>query len=199
MNVVNLTTLIWGNLRRFLGLLVKKTPVSGGFAPSCLREDPAHSKYTRLVTADTPGLAKEMSFLQLGRDLEAQRTKSHTQLLSPEDVPEPRELQTRPYRLYGQIGTEDDSMFPFLYPGSLVEIDSDETEIQQSGWKSDAGRPIYFFKFGDHCACSWCELQDGTLTMIPARGSQMRYHYPEDVLILGKVINCTVTLAPTVE
>jgi hypothetical protein len=140
-----------------------------------------------------------MSLLKLGHDLEIQRGKVDTQLLSPEDVPECGELQTRPYRLYGQIGTEDDSMFPFLSPGSLVEIDSNEIEIQQSGWKSDCGRPIYFLKIGDQHSCSWCALENGALTLLPHRGLPTRCRYPEDVLVLGKVINCVLTLAPTME
>ena len=101
--------------------------------------------------------------------------------------------------LYGLIGTQDLSMNPLLPPGSLVQIDNRDTKIQTSGWKTDLERPIYFLQLREGYACGWCEITDGTLSIIPYSATQRpikQFQYPGEIDVIGRVTIVVVALVP---
>ena len=68
---------------------------------------------------------------------------------------------------YGFIGLKDFTLYPLLRPGSFVQVDQTVRKIQPRRWRTEYDRPIYFVELRDGYACSWCELQEGRLLMIP--------------------------------
>jgi transcriptional regulator with XRE-family HTH domain len=101
--------------------------------------------------------------------------------------------------LFAYIGREDHTMYPWVRPGSLVQIDSRQRTIQAGGWQTEIERPIYFVELRDSCVCSWCDLDGNQLFLIPTSqsGQQIRrVRYPTDAEIVGRV---TVIVMPMVE
>jgi hypothetical protein len=99
----------------------------------------------------------------------------------------------------GYIGLEDRTMYPWVRPGSLVQIDSRQKAIKAGGWHHESERPIYFVELRDNCACSWCDLDGNQLFLIPSSqsGQQIRrVRYPMDAEIVGRV---TAIVMPMVE
>src|SRR5882762_1955152 len=74
--------------------------------------------------------------------------------------------------LYGYIGLEDYTMYPFLRPGSFVEIDARQKKIKSGTWQDEYDRPIYFVELRDSYVCSWCELDAGHLILVPCPHSR---------------------------
>lgn len=71
------------------------------------------------------------------------------------------------HSLYGFIGLEDMTLYPLLRPGSFVQIDQNIKKIHPLKWRTEYDRPIYFVELRDGYACSWCELHDSQLILIP--------------------------------
>src|SRR5580704_17792831 len=69
--------------------------------------------------------------------------------------------------LFAYIGREDHTMYPWVRPGSLVQIDSRQRAIQAGGWQTEIERPIYFVELRDSCVYSWCDLDGNLLFLIP--------------------------------
>src|SRR5262249_25573144 len=46
--------------------------------------------------------------------------------------------------VFGYIGLEDHTLYPWVRPGSLVQIDSRQRAIKTGVWQSESERPIYF-------------------------------------------------------
>ena len=91
--------------------------------------------------------------------------------------------------IFGYVGTEDHTLYPIIRPGSFVQIDVRQRKITRN-WKDEHDRPIYFFELRDGFACSWCELHDRRLILLPTPQSGARarnIRYPDDVDILGRV------------
>jgi hypothetical protein len=90
-------------------------------------------------------------------------------------------------------------MYPFLRPGSFVEIDSRQKKIKTIGsWQSEFDRPIYFVELRDSYVCSWCELDSGHLMLVPcpqSRGQIRQVRYPADADIVGRVTAVTMRIA----
>lgn len=94
------------------------------------------------------------------------------------------------HNLYGYIGLQDFTLYPLLRPGSFVQIDQSVQRVQSLRWRTEYDRPIYFVELRDGYACSWCELQDGYLTLLPHPLSPCgvrRLNYGVDVEIIGQV------------
>ncbi len=94
------------------------------------------------------------------------------------------------HTLYGYIGLEDFTLHPLLRPGSFVQVDQRVRRIQPQRWRTEFDRPIYFVELRDGYACSWCELQDGRLLLLPHPLSPCRVRsvdYPKDAEIIGQV------------
>jgi transcriptional regulator with XRE-family HTH domain len=100
--------------------------------------------------------------------------------------------------LYGYIGLQDTTLYPLLRPGSFVQIDSRVRKIQPLRWRTELDRPIYFVELRDSYVCSWCEMQDGHLLLLPhplsPRGVR-RVVYGTDAEIVGQV--CAVAMRLT--
>jgi transcriptional regulator with XRE-family HTH domain len=92
--------------------------------------------------------------------------------------------------LYGYIGTQDNTLSPIIRAGSFVQIDPREKRILDIGWRDAHDRPIYFFELRNSYVCSWCELHDNDLILVPSResGCHARHvRYPNDVTVVGRV------------
>lgn len=99
--------------------------------------------------------------------------------------------------LYGYIGTEDYTLYPLIRPGSFVLIDDQDTKIQTSRWETEFDRPIYFLHLQDSCACGWCELDKGTLAIIPysvSRCPVRMFKYPGEADVVGRVTGLAMPL-----
>jgi len=100
--------------------------------------------------------------------------------------------------LYGYIGLHDKTLYPLLRPGSFVQIDPRVRKIQPLRWRTEFDRPIYFVELRDGYACSWCELQEGHLLLLPhplSACSVRRVSYGTDAEIVGQV--CAVAMRLT--
>jgi len=94
------------------------------------------------------------------------------------------------HSLYGYIGLQDFTLYPLLRPGSFVQIDQRVQKIQPLRWRTEYDRPVYFVELRDGYACSWCELQDGCLMLLPhplSPCSVRRLNYGVDAEIIGQV------------
>lgn len=100
-------------------------------------------------------------------------------------------------RLYGYVGLKDVTLYPLLRPGSFVLIDPRYTRVQTGNWRSEFERPIYFVELRDGYACSWCELQDRYLLLIPHPLSPCgvrRFVYGTEAEIIGMVSGIAMPL-----
>lgn len=102
------------------------------------------------------------------------------------------------HSLYGYIGLKDFTMYPFLRPGSFVEIDGRQKKIKAGTWQDEFDRPIYFVELRDCYVCSWCELDAGHLILVPCPHSRRQIRqvrYPGDADIVGRVTAVTMRIA----
>jgi len=106
------------------------------------------------------------------------------------------------HNLYGYIGLNDFTLFPLLRPGSFVQIDQRVRKVQHLRWRTEFDRPIYFVELRDGYACSWCELQDGHLLLLPhplSPCSVRRLDYAKDAEIIGQVTAVAMKLVDAPE
>lgn len=98
---------------------------------------------------------------------------------------------------YGYIGLEDLMLYPLLRPGSFVQIDPRVRKIQPQRWRTEFDRPIYFVELREGYACSWCDLQDGHLLLLPhplSPCSVRRFSYGTEAEIVGQVTGVAMRL-----
>jgi transcriptional regulator with XRE-family HTH domain len=96
--------------------------------------------------------------------------------------------------LYGYVGMDDHTLYPFVRPGAFVRIDPRQKKIPTVHWHSDHDRPIYFVELREHYVCTWCEMLDGRLILIPSQQSKQRaqqLRYPAEATIVGRVTGIT--------
>jgi transcriptional regulator with XRE-family HTH domain len=101
---------------------------------------------------------------------------------------------------YALIGSGDDSMRELIPPGSLVEVDTQQTSPESSGWRALRERPIYLVWHADGYTCCWCQLERGELTLVPHPSSQQpvrRYKTPRDATVVGRVVAAWMPFAET--
>lgn len=94
------------------------------------------------------------------------------------------------HNLYGYIGLTDNTLYPLLRPGSFVLIDPRIRKIRSLQWRTEFDRPIYFIELRDGYACSWCDLQEGRLLLVPHPLSSCRIrslNYGSEAEIIGQV------------
>jgi hypothetical protein len=98
---------------------------------------------------------------------------------------------------YGVIGSDDFRMFPLLRPGTLVQIDENQREIQTAGWMNEFDRPIYFFELREGYACCWCSLANEHLILQPHSQSPCEpiVLKLQDADVVGRVIGVAMQLA----
>ena len=100
--------------------------------------------------------------------------------------------------LYGYIGMDDYTLYPFVRPGTFVQIDSRKKRIPPAEWHSDHERPIFFVELRDRYTCIWCERHGSKLILIPSPESgahAQQVHYPGDATIVGRVTVITMRIA----
>lgn len=98
----------------------------------------------------------------------------------------------RPERFrYVLVGSNDDFMADVIAPGSLVEVDELETQVQSGRWHSLRERPLYVVRHQGSMTCGWCQLQDDELTLVPhplSRRGSMHFKTPESAQVLGRIV-----------
>jgi transcriptional regulator with XRE-family HTH domain len=97
--------------------------------------------------------------------------------------------------VYGFVGMADNRMFPIIRPGSIVQIDQNQSKVLPRGWKNEDDRPIFFVELRGGFLCSWCELSDGYLSAVPHPKSKcevLRFSYPREAEIVGRVVGVTM-------
>ena len=104
---------------------------------------------------------------------------------------------------YGFIGFKDFMMYPFLRPGTFVQIDGRSTKVQKGVWRTQFDRPIYFVELrDDEYACSWCELDGRELRLIPHPCSPCATRFlpfPDEAEIVGRVTGIAMQLSSPVQ
>lgn len=101
------------------------------------------------------------------------------------------------HSLYGYIGLQDFTLYPLLRPGSFVQIDQRVRKIRPLRWRTEFDRPIYFVELRDGYACSWCELQEEHLLLLPhplSPCSVRRLNYGKEAEIIGQVTSVAMRL-----
>ena len=91
---------------------------------------------------------------------------------------------------YRTIGLHDFTLYPLLRPGSFVQIDSRVRRVQPLRWRTEFDRPIYFIELRDGYACSWCDLLDDQLLLLPhplSPVSARKFRFGIDAEIVGQV------------
>ena len=81
-------------------------------------------------------------------------------------------------------------MWRAVRPGSFVEIDARQRNVEHFRWSNEFDRPIYFVELRESYACSWCELREGHLLLVPHPQSRKRVRemrFPNDAEIVGRV------------
>jgi transcriptional regulator with XRE-family HTH domain len=99
--------------------------------------------------------------------------------------------------VYGFVGMSDRTMYPIIRPGSIVQIDQNQRKVVQTPWEDEHDRPIYFVELRGEYICSWCEVRDGYLSVVPHPKSKCqvrRFTYPREADIVGRVIGVTMRL-----
>lgn len=92
--------------------------------------------------------------------------------------------------VYGVIGSSDFTMYPLLRPGSIVQIDENQTKPSQVKWKDEHDRPIYFIELRGEFICSWCEIREGVLLAVPypsPKSEIRRFVHPREAEVVGRV------------
>lgn len=100
--------------------------------------------------------------------------------------------------LYGYIGMEDFTLNPLVRPGSFVEIDAKQQKIEWREWPSVFDRPIYFVELRGGYACSWCELKEKQLLLIPfpqSRSQVRQLRIPFEAEVVGRVTAVSMRIA----
>jgi hypothetical protein len=99
--------------------------------------------------------------------------------------------------LYGYIGMDDYTLHPFIRPGSFVQIDPRQKRILPVNWRTDFDRPVFFVELRERYVCSWCEMHNGQLILIPSqqsRGRAKHLRYPAEATIIGRVTAVTMNI-----
>jgi transcriptional regulator with XRE-family HTH domain len=115
------------------------------------------------------------------------------------DVPVPLLRLLSPQKtMYGLVGLDDYTLYPLIRPGSLVQIDTNQTKVLDGSWPSEHDRPVYFVELRGDFACGWCELKRGILSIVPhpQSGREIRrFEFERQADILGRVTGVAMRIA----
>jgi hypothetical protein len=129
--------------------------------------------------------------------LRAERTNLVPKMLEAwDEVPLALQLLDGSNPLYGYIGIDDYTLHPVIRPGAFVRIDPRQKKIPSVNWHSD-DRPIFFIELRERYVCTWCEMHDGRLILIPTQQSKRRsqqVRYPAEATIIGRVTGVSMDL-----
>ena len=137
------------------------------------------------------------SAAELREKLRAERTNLVPKMLEAwDEVPLALQLMDGSNPLYGYIGMDDYTLHPVIRPGAFVRIDPRQKKIPSVNWHSD-DRPIFFIELRERYVCTWCEMHDGRLILIPTQQSKRRsqqVRYPAEATIIGRVTGVSMDL-----
>ena len=83
-----------------------------------------------------------------------------------------------------------------LRTGAFVRIDPRQKKIPSVNWHSD-DRPIFFIELRERYVCTWCEMHDGRLILIPTQQSKrwsQQVRYPAEATIIGRLTGVSMDL-----
>ena len=146
-------------------------------------ESVANPHLTQLLSQDT--VADIHLECSTATSLVSTSTTPHANLLTPATGNGQQNIA------YGYLGSVDQTMYPLIRPGSLLQIDTAQNKLQAAAWHNEFDRPIYFVELRESYACGWCELQANQLLIIPHNSSPAivrRFTYPREAEIVGRVI-----------
>lgn len=66
-----------------------------------------------------------------------------------------------------------------------------------TSFSSEGDRPIFFIELRDRYVCTWCEMHDGRLILIPTQQSKRKAQhsrYPAEATIIGRVTRVSMDL-----
>src|SRR5260370_32999031 len=89
-------------------------------------------------------------------------------------------------------------MYPLPRPGSFVQIDPDVKSPQAGIFRTEFDRPIYFLDLRNEYACSWCELYEGKLLLVPHPLSPAKHRlfpFPQEAEIIGQVTGVAMKIS----
>ena len=128
--------------------------------------------------------------VELRQKLRTERTNLVPKMIETwQEVPLVLQLMDGSDPLYGYIGIDDYTLYPFVRPGAFVRIDPRQKKIPVQ-WRSDHDRPIFFIELRERYVCTWCEMHDGRLILIPSQQSKRHtqpVRYPAEATIIGRV------------
>jgi hypothetical protein len=99
--------------------------------------------------------------------------------------------------LYAIVGDNDDSMAEIIPPGSLVEVDRDQTEVPCAGWRTLRERPVFLVWHDQGYSCVWCQMTKNHLFLIPHPVSVrpiLQFRSPSEAVILGRIVHVWYSL-----
>lgn len=152
--------------------------------------DPARAELVRINLQEL-GFSFQLS-------LETQFDNRRTSLLRAEAIdrrhlPGPLLDRLNPSRYrYALIGLEDDAMGDLIPPGSLVEIDGRQNQIESFAWRNLRERPVYLVRYGEDYSCAWCQQDGNELTLLPhplSRQTVRHFATPGGAEVLGRVVS----------
>lgn len=142
--------------------------------------------------------SERLAAVELREKLRAERTNLVSRMLEAwEEIPALLQEMQGNSPLYGYIGMDDYTLHPFIRPGSFVRIDPRQKKIPPINWHTDFDRPVFFVELREKYICTWCEMHNGQLILIPSQQSQRRaqhVRYPIDATIVGRVTAVAMTL-----
>src|SRR5229473_2585488 len=101
------------------------------------------------------------------------------------------------HRSYGFVGLKDYTLYPLIRPGSFVEIDPEVKNVRNVLARSEFDRPIYFVDLRNEYACSWCEVVEDKLLLVPHPLSPIKtrmFAFPREAEIIGQVTGVAMRL-----
>jgi transcriptional regulator with XRE-family HTH domain len=90
---------------------------------------------------------------------------------------------------YAFVGSEDWSMYPLIFPESLVLIDETQRRIAPGGWTSEFDRPIYFIEHRTGYYLGWCSVAARHLIVSPHPASRNvpQVFLMDEVDVIGQI------------
>ncbi len=93
--------------------------------------------------------------------------------------------------LFVCIGRDDNLLYPYLRPGTIVKVDTRERNLRSKMWPNEFERPIYLVRTSSGWRCSWCNQEGGDLVLVPHPLSQKRhetYRLRRNAEVVGQVV-----------
>ena len=100
--------------------------------------------------------------------------------------------------LYALVGLQDDRLADIIPPGSLVEVDREETQIVHSGWRTIRERPVYIVWHDRGYSCGWCQVTGSELLLVPDPLSKqpiLRFRTPAEATVVGRIVHVWCALS----